>query len=390
MYTRPSAATVRFGSALPGPVGLAILSIVNGASEGACALFRVVTATKLETTAKSTSAGLIIKFAETVVERRGRTYRILPCVNIIARLNPLSHLFAPANLMSLYASSSFSARARTAARAFAIGASVFLASKAAGHDYWLLPDMFAFPANTSIHVGGRQGTRFPEGRAIEAARIIDARIIGASSDMKITDMSVEGTSLRMHHKPTTAGQYLVAIRLTPRTLRTPPEGVIRFLRTESGVSEAARLEREKPLAGLDTVIYTATSYAATVVQVGADGPRAFSKTAGFPLEFVPVNDPAHLHVGDTLHIAVLGGGKPVPNIGIDALPAADTTAGADATAAKLIVTVNADAKGIVHLLLTKAGPWMLRSAYASHKNGGAANEWDVSRTSYVIQVGAKH
>ena len=269
-----------------------------------------------------------------------------------------------------------------------VAATVLGVSTAAAHDYWLVPDMFASPANGAMHINGRQGTRFPEGRPIDAARVASARVIGGNSDEKITDMTVVGTALQLHHKPTTAGQYLIAVSLTPRTLRTPPEGVIRFLRMESGVSEAARLEREKTLAGIDTVIYTAASYASTAVQVGSAGARAFSKTAGFPLEFLPLNDPAHLHVGDTLHITVLGNGKPVPNIGIDAMPAADTTAGA--AAASLVVTIAADAKGVVHLPLTKAGPWMVRSAFASHKSDGAANEWVISRSSYVVNVGAKH
>jgi hypothetical protein len=33
---------------------------------------------------------------------------------------------------------------------------------------------------------------------------------------------------------------------------------------------------------------------------------------------------------------------------------------------------------------------MLRSAYASRKVGGAPNAWDVSRTTYVFNVGGKH
>ena len=249
--------------------------------------------------------------------------------------------------------------------------------------------MFAVGSNATMHINGRQGTRFAEGRAIETTRVVVARIIGASSDAKITDMTVEGTALRMHHKPTASGQYLVVAGFTPRTFRAPPDGVIRFLRAESGASEAARLERKQTLAGIDTVVYTAASYAATLVQVGDAGPRAFSKTAGFPLEFVPLNDPAHFHVGDTLHVKVLGGGKPVPHIGIDAMPARDSAESPGAAPNPRLMTLSADANGVVHVPLAKAGPWMLRSAYASRKIGGAASEWDVSRTSYVINVGAK-
>lgn len=269
-------------------------------------------------------------------------------------------------------------------------ATLALASSAMAHDFWLIPDMFGFAKDASVHVNGRSGVRFPAGSAVQPARVAEARIIGGSSDVKITEMMVEGTSLRLHTKPTAPGQYLVVAGLMPRTTRAAPAGLIRYLKAEGGASEAARLERDNSLAGFDTVVYTGASYAATILQLGTRGPRAFSKTAGFPLEFVPVNDPGHVHLGDTLHVKVVGSGKPVAGIGIDATPANDTTAAAGAPATNLAVTLMADANGVVHIPLTKAGPWMLRSAFVSRKNGGAANEWDVSRTTYVFNVGAGH
>ena len=168
--------------------------------------------------------------------------------------------------------------------------------------------------------------------------------------------------------------------------RSTPAGVIRFLKAEGGAAEAGRLERENTLAGLDSVIFTAAAYAATITQVGAGGPRAFGKAAGLRLEFVALNDPAHVHVGDTLHVKVLGNGAPVPNIGVDLAVSVDSAASATVTR----VAFNADANGIVHLPLSPAGPKMLRSAFASRKVGGAPTEWDVSRTTYVFSVGAKH
>lgn len=267
----------------------------------------------------------------------------------------------------------------------AVMATLGVASVASAHDFWLIPDVFAFAADATVHLNGRSGTRFPNGSAVQPTRVVDARIIGPSSTVKITEMTVEGTSLRLHHKPSPAGQYLVAVGLTSRTTRSTPAGLIRYLRAEGGVAEAARLERENLLAGMDSIVFMGASYAATVVQVGQGGPRAFSLTSGYPLEFVPLNDPAHVHVGDTLHVRVLGAGKPVPNIGVDAAPAVDTTASTTSSGA---ITASADANGIVHLPLSKAGPWMLRSAFVAPRIGGAPNEWDVSRSTYVWNVGA--
>ena len=151
---------------------------------------------------------------------------------------------------------------------------------------------------------------------MQPARIADARLIGATSQTKITQMSVDGTSLRLHEKPPAAGQYVVAVTLTSTPSRSTTAGMLRFLRAEGGSTEAARLEGAHAFPGQDSITFQATSHATAIIQVGRGGPRAFALSTGLPLEFVPVNDPGHLHVGDTLHVQVVVGGKPVANIGV--------------------------------------------------------------------------
>lgn len=272
--------------------------------------------------------------------------------------------------------------------AAAAAAVVALASTALAHDTWIIPDLVAFAANTTMHFNVRQGgTKFPAGTAVPAERIVDARIIGASSSAKITDMAVQGTSLQLHHKPAAAGQYLIVIGLAPRVFRETPAGVMRFLKAEGGSLEAARLERANTFAGLDSVIFTHVGYAATIAEIGTGGPRAFGKPAGIRLEFVPVNDPSHVHVGDTLHVKMLGNGSPVAGIGIELATGLDSAAAATTSVTRAPFT--ADANGVVHIPLDKAGPVMLRSAYVSRKAGGAPREWDVSRTTFVFNVDTK-
>lgn len=259
-------------------------------------------------------------------------------------------------------------------------------STAVAHDFWVIPDLFASTGDATLQVSGRSGTRFPAGSAVQPERVADAQLIGVSGRTRLTDLSVAGTALRIRQKPPAAGQYLVAVALTPRPTRSTPAGLMRFLRAEGGSAEAARLEREGIVTG-DSIVFYGTSYASTHVQVGQGGPRAYQLTAGYLLDFVPVNDPAYLHQGDTLHVKLVGAGKAVPGIGLDAVPAADTAAGATAPTA---TPLTADANRIVHVPLPKAGPWMLRSAFVARRVGGAANEWDVARTTYVFNVSAHH
>lgn len=266
---------------------------------------------------------------------------------------------------------------------------VVIASTAAAHDFWIIPDIFQFDATATLTVNGRQGGgKFPDGAAVPPERVTDARIIGANGASRITELSVEGTSLKIRQKPEAVGQYRIVVGLASRVFRETPAGVVRFLNAEGGAAEAARLERERPFDGLDSVIFTAASYATTITEVGSRGPRVYAKAAGLPLEFVPVSDPSHLHVGDTLHVRMLGNGKPLAGIGIELAVGLDSTAAATATVTRVAFT--ADANGVVHIPLAKPGPVMLRSAYARHTVGRAAREWDVSRTTFVFNVGPKH
>lgn len=259
-------------------------------------------------------------------------------------------------------------------------------SSAIAHDFWIIPDLFVVEGGAQVHVKGMSGTRFPDGSPVQPNRIATARIIGATDEVKITEMAVEGSALRLHQKPVAPGQYLIAVAMASRSTRSTPAGLLRFLRLEGGAGEASRLERESALGGADSLTYASTSYAATTVQVGRGGPRAFSRSTGFPLEFVPVSDPAHLHVGDTLHVRILGGGRPVGGLGIDASGTMDSSGTPGSVPAALL----ADPSGVAHVPLTKAGPWMLRSAFVAPRQGGTSGEWDVARSTYVFNVGAHH
>ena len=266
----------------------------------------------------------------------------------------------------------------------ALSASLLVVSTALAHDFWLIPHLGAFTAD-SVVVNGKSGVRFPEGSAVQPTRVAEAWLVSGSARTKITELSVQDSALRVTNRPP-AGQYRVALALTPRTTRTTPAGLLRFLRAEGGAAEAARLERENVIAGMDSVVFHGASYAATIVQVGRGGARGFSATAGFPLEFVPVEDRAMIHAGDTVRVRILGGGRPAAGIGVDARAAADSAAPTGEGAANPWITVQTDANGVAHIPVTKPGLWLLRSAWVGRRANGAANEFDVARSTYVFSV----
>jgi ketosteroid isomerase-like protein len=141
------------------------------------------------------------------------------------------------------------------------------------------------------------------------------------------------------------------------------------------------------LRGTDSVSRRTIKYAKTLAQVGRGGPRAFSRPAGQPLEFMPATDPAGLRVGDTLTLRLVYNGRAVPAIeahaGAADWPIAD---GAEAPRPQ-DVHLTADAQGAFRLPITRAGLWNIRTIYVVPGAARSGADWDTHWATFVFQVG---
>src|ERR687896_1770981 len=74
---------------------------------------------------------------------------------------------------------------------------VLLAALAAhAHDFWLVPDPLQVAQAGTIEVLGQTSSRFPTSEAAVALdRVAEARGVGASGTVRVTDLSHRGKSL---------------------------------------------------------------------------------------------------------------------------------------------------------------------------------------------------
>lgn len=287
-----------------------------------------------------------------------------------------------------------SSRPRRTARRLAasLAATVGLAAGArslSAHDFWLVPNAFAVAAGDALAVRGQTSTRFPTSlSAVVPERVADARLLGASTEERIADLSVEGKSLMLRARPASAGQRVVAIALVPRTSRTVPQAFQRYLALEGAPALAERYAREGRFTGSDSLTQRTTKVAKTVVEVGRGGPRAFARTAGHALEFVPVTDPAAARAGDTLAVRLLFRGAPLADAHLHAGVARDGAASDSAAAAGAPpdLTVVTDASGVARVPVRRAGLWNVRTVHAAPATG-EAGVWDVYFATLVVQIG---
>ncbi|MEW5918391.1 MAG: DUF4198 domain-containing protein, partial [Gemmatimonadota bacterium] len=257
------------------------------------------------------------------------------------------------------------------------------------HDFWIVPNAFVVAAGGTIEIRGQTGTRFPQSvSAVAPERVADARIIGASGEEKINDLSVKDSSLILRHKPTSPGQRIIAVALVARASRTTPANLKRYIALEGNAELAERYEREGAYPKMDSLTQRAAKYAKTLVEIGSRGPRAFARAAGHALEFVPVNDPSALHVGDSLAVRLIFRGQPVAGAHLHAGAAPQTPPNAsDGNAQQekdLAVVTGSD--GVARIPLARGGLWNVRTLHAAPAAGAGNSEWEVAFATLVFEV----
>ena len=269
---------------------------------------------------------------------------------------------------------------RFIALAFVVLASVTTVATLSAHDFWIVPIGFEVSAGTSLEVLGQTSTTFPTTlSAVTPERVAEARLLSSSADERLSDLSVSGKSLLLRHRPTVAGQRVVAVALVTRTSRSTAAGLKRYIALEGAPELAERYDREGHFAHPDSITQQTTKYAKTIVEVGRGGPRAFSRAAGHALEFVPITEPSSIRVGDTLAIRLLFHGEPLAATHLHAGAAPEAALRDSAAIAKdwkdVALVTNED--GVARIPIDRAGLWNVRTLHAP-PGSGAGHEGEVA------------
>jgi len=261
------------------------------------------------------------------------------------------------------------------------------------HDFWLVPDAFAVTPGGRMALSGQTSSLFPTSlSAVTPDRIVAARVVTADTVVDVTSVSISGVSLRLGYRPAKAGQQLIGVQLAPRTVRESPASFKRYLDLEGAPEARERYEREGllPADAKDSLTRRYAKYAKTIVEVGR-GARAYASALGHPLEFMPLNDPSALHVGDTLHVRMVMLGHAVSNgrIHFGSVPRGATAlrdTSAARRAASQDVSGTTDAYGHAAVVITRAGLWNLRTIQIVPAPRGSGADWDVHWATMVFAV----
>ena len=263
-----------------------------------------------------------------------------------------------------------------------------MAGQLLAHDFWLVPDAFRVAPGELLQIRGQTSSAFPSSEsALAADRIDEAIVFDARGRETATDFSRAGTSLLLRHRPRREGQYVVTMTVRPRSVRESPESFRRYLMLEGAPEILERLEREGGFPS-DSVTRRYAKYGKTLVEVGANGPRAFSTVAGHPLELVPLADPASVRPGRPLAFRLLLDGRPLPNVkvhaGSVALPeraTLDELAGTEQH-----VELRTDANGVINVRIDRSGVWNVRALYLLPATADSGADWETHWVTLVFAI----
>ncbi len=247
------------------------------------------------------------------------------------------------------------------------------------HDFWLVPDVFRIAANGEVVVRGQTSSAFPTTlSAVAPDRVTEARIVGATDDERIMALSTRDNSLVLRHRPKTTGQKVVAVAVGWRHVNETAASFRKYLVGEGAEDALKHYDKTGQLPTAD-IVRRYAKYGKTVVEVG-DGPRAFGRVIGQPLEFVPLADPNAAVVGSELRFRLMFLGKPLAGVRVHA----GIAPSAGKTTPEISLTTSSD--GVVSVPVDATGLWNVRTIHVVPSPSGADANWDVHWATLVYSV----
>lgn len=266
-------------------------------------------------------------------------------------------------------------------------ATLVLALPLFAHDFWLVPLGFQVAPGETLTVLGQTSSAFPSSlSAVTPDRIASARVLSATGESALSDFAVAGTSLRIRHRPTDAGQQVVAVTIHPRSVRESAAAFQNYLVVEGAPEALERLRREGRVPR-DSVTRRYAKYAKSLVTVGAGGPEAWTRTAGHLLEFVPA-DASSIAPGGTLVARLLFRGRPMAGARVHAgfVPFSAPEAINGLAGREQSTEYQTDGEGVVRIPVSGSGLWNLRTLQIVEADAGSGADWDTHWATLVVAV----
>ncbi len=232
------------------------------------------------------------------------------------------------------------------------------------HELFLKTDSHFLTPNTATQLYLLNGTFDTSENAITVDRIIEPKIIGPNYMIQPKDgqFKVKDKITYLNFTTGDAGTYVAGISTLPKVLEMDATAFNTYLEHEGLENTIAERKAQKIENTGAKERYS--KHVKALLQVGDESSIDFMKPLGYPIEFVPLNNPFEISLGDAVGFKLLRNGKPLANHIVHystAVPGQDAHENENAT--------KTNDNGLVSIKPNQQGKWYVATIHMEKKVG---------------------
>ncbi|MEO0556072.1 MAG: DUF4198 domain-containing protein [Bacteroidota bacterium] len=242
------------------------------------------------------------------------------------------------------------------------------------HDMYLKLNSYFLEPDSNVVIELFNGTFDRSDNVIDRDRMIDASVVVNGEKMAIDTANwfERETTTYLNFKTRSPGTYVSGVSTKPRSIGMSAEDFNDYLEHDGVLDMLAFREENGTLA--DTAIERYSKHVKTIFQVGDKLTEAYKTELGYPIEFIPLENPYDLHPGQNLSVKLLFNQQPLANqlvyIGSQTITVEHTHDGHTHTHNDETGHIHdelrqfrTDANGLLEAPITSEGVWYLRTIH---------------------------
>lgn len=181
------------------------------------------------------------------------------------------------------------------------------------HELFLKADSYFLGEGEAVELYLYNGTFNQSENVITRDRIVNAKITGPDFEFnpKNSDYYDKDKSTRLKFITGRAGTYVAGISTLARNIELTASEFKEYLEHE-GLDRMVK-EREGKGMSNKAVVEKYSKHVKALLQVADETTENYSEALGYPIEFIPLENPYDLSVGDMIEFRLIYKGKPLKN-----------------------------------------------------------------------------
>lgn len=181
------------------------------------------------------------------------------------------------------------------------------------HDMYLKMDTYFIKANEKSKIQLFNGTFDKSENVIDRDRMLDVSLVGNGKRTKMENnqWSEKDSVTILSFKSGNEGTWVAGLSTKSRDFEMTADKFNEYLEHDGVLDMLAQRKANNTLE--QDAVERYSKHVKAIFQVGEQKSEDWNTVLGYPIEFVPMQNPYDLHTGDVLKVKLLGNGEPLAN-----------------------------------------------------------------------------